>query len=337
MACRSSRNPKNVNRGRKSGWGRFLLVARMSASGLLLAMILLAGSWVSAAMADSSASQDGYGIVADGGSGGSTESTDGTGQTDPVVTSGGSDTTGQDALVTSGADQGSSETGASPTGGTAVAGVQNSSAGASAPTGGSESQTSAAAGEYLVEQCSAPYWDPTDNYADYYNRLLSIDYSLTNTGPGTLVNPRITSATASDPSVYVATPTLPLVFDDLAAGEMLKFTLKWYVPVGVGSFKVDVKCDCDGYEENQFDDPDPDPDPDPNPVNPDPQDNSSDLNQPGGTGSSSDPAPSSQLQRSVLPNTGMNMNTAALALLALITGGILVMASSLVLKRQKDR
>lgn len=98
--------------------------------------------------------------------------------------------------------------------------------------------------------CSAgdrgTYWDSRE---DYDARLLSIDYSLSNTGTGTAYNVQVTAATANR-GVTVAT-TLPLSLGDLISGGQILFTLKWLVPRNVASFTTDITACADSKDDDE--------------------------------------------------------------------------------------
>lgn len=127
----------------------------------------------------------------------------------------------------------------------AVAAAPGQSTVASQEAGGSEPP---AYELHLV--CSAgdrgTYWDSRE---DYDARLLSIDYSLSNTGTGTAYNVQVTAAVANR-GVTVAT-TLPLSLGDLVSGGQILFTLKWLVPPNVASFTTDITACADSKDDDE--------------------------------------------------------------------------------------
>ena len=83
------------------------------------------------------------------------------------------------------------------------------------------------------------YWASS---SDYQNRLLSIDYSVKDNGPGTAYSSQITGATATN-GVYLST-SVPVALGNIAQGSSAPATLKYYIPPGVGSFSSTVYADC---------------------------------------------------------------------------------------------
>ncbi|MHB0867708.1 MAG: hypothetical protein ACYC6B_09345 [Thermoleophilia bacterium] len=119
--------------------------------------------------------------------------------------------------------------------------------------GGGDSDDSAAEDEYfdLHLECNfgipGVFWA---SQADYDAGLLSINYQLTNSGPGVAKNVTVTGATATN-GVTIWTDPLPLL-GDLGSGESLTFTLKWLVPKTVKSFQttLTICADCESKEDN---------------------------------------------------------------------------------------
>ena len=117
-------------------------------------------------------------------------------------------------------------------------------AGASGPARAG-SATSASKDEYDYELhliCGNPYWGSND---DYLHHLLSIDYTVTNTGTGVAPDVGITKASATN-DVYAVT-TVPIYLGDIAPGGSVTTTIQWYIPEGVKYFKTDIQV-CTGCE-----------------------------------------------------------------------------------------
>jgi|SRR5665811_2150004 len=83
------------------------------------------------------------------------------------------------------------------------------------------------------------YWA---SYADWLNHLLSVDYRITNSGPGTAYTARVTNASATN-GVYLTTQ-MPLGLGDIPQAGNSPFTLKYYIPTGVTSFSTTVYSTC---------------------------------------------------------------------------------------------
>ena len=75
------------------------------------------------------------------------------------------------------------------------------------------------------------YWA---SYTDYTNRLLSVDWTISNTGAASASNVQITGSTNNN-GVTVAT-ALPTTGINIAAGTSALVTLKYNVPSGTGSW-----------------------------------------------------------------------------------------------------
>ena len=102
-----------------------------------------------------------------------------------------------------------------------------------------KTQPAGTGGPVLALSMTKVYWASTQ---DYQNRLLSIDYSVKDNGPGTAYASQITGATATN-DVYLST-TVPVSLGDIAQGASAPATLKYYIPPGVGSFSSTVYADC---------------------------------------------------------------------------------------------
>ncbi|MBE0429401.1 MAG: hypothetical protein IBX61_05970 [Thermoleophilia bacterium] len=85
------------------------------------------------------------------------------------------------------------------------------------------------------------YWGSWD---DYYNRLLSIDYTMSNTGTGIAGFAAVQDSICIPATVYVVT-TMPLAAGDIDPSSSLGLTLKYYVPTDVGSFTVMTYATCE--------------------------------------------------------------------------------------------
>jgi len=94
-------------------------------------------------------------------------------------------------------------------------------------------------GPVLALSMSRIYWA---SYQDWQNHQLSIDYKVTDNGPGTAFQTRVTGATATN-GVYLTT-TVPVNLGNINQGSSAPFTLKYYIPVGVTSFSVAVYAAC---------------------------------------------------------------------------------------------
>ena len=71
------------------------------------------------------------------------------------------------------------------------------------------------------------YWA---SYTDWQNHQLSIDYKVTDNGPGTAYATEITGATATN-GVYLTSP-VPVSLGNINQGSYAPFTFKYYIPVG---------------------------------------------------------------------------------------------------------
>jgi len=91
------------------------------------------------------------------------------------------------------------------------------------------------------------YWA---NWDDYVAGLLSVDYKLTNNGPGTAHNLHVETATASS---GVSLASLLPDLGCLQAGDWTIFTLQWHVPGGVQTFTTQLTI-CSGCDEEASDD-----------------------------------------------------------------------------------
>ena len=94
-------------------------------------------------------------------------------------------------------------------------------------------------GPALALSQTRTYWA---SYQDYLDHLLSVDYLITDNGPGTAYGATVTGATATN-GVYLSTP-VPLSVGDIAQGASSPFTLKYYIPSGVNSFSTTVYATC---------------------------------------------------------------------------------------------
>lgn len=77
-----------------------------------------------------------------------------------------------------------------------------------------------------------PYWS---TYADYLARELSTTWVIDNSGSETAYNVNLTSS--SNTNIVSLTSTLPSSIGDITAGSSGSITLKYHVPVGVGSWR----------------------------------------------------------------------------------------------------
>ncbi len=84
------------------------------------------------------------------------------------------------------------------------------------------------------------YWASWD---DYYNRQLSIDYNLGNSGTGIALSPTIAASIANPTSVYVTT-LMPLAVANLNPGSSSTATLKYHVPTTVSRFTTTTYVTC---------------------------------------------------------------------------------------------
>ena len=98
------------------------------------------------------------------------------------------------------------------------------------------------------------YWE---SRAEYELHHLTVDYRVDNAGTGTAYNVHVESATANN-GVTLVSP-LPKPLGDLNPGDWIIFSLQWYVPLGVGSFRTQLSL-CAGCEENNTDNDDTDDD-----------------------------------------------------------------------------
>jgi len=94
-------------------------------------------------------------------------------------------------------------------------------------------------GPGLTIAWTGAYWASQE---DYENRHMSIDYRITNNGPGNAVGTKVTNSTASDGS-YLVTP-LPQEAGDISEGAYSDVTLKYYIPEGVTSVQTVVYATC---------------------------------------------------------------------------------------------
>lgn len=76
------------------------------------------------------------------------------------------------------------------------------------------------------------------NYADFQLRSLSIEYAISNTGSDDAKNVQITSTNASN-GVICSTAT-PVMLGSIVQGSTLASVLRYTVPTGTASFKVNV-------------------------------------------------------------------------------------------------
>ncbi|MHB1361440.1 MAG: DUF6531 domain-containing protein [Thermoleophilia bacterium] len=94
-------------------------------------------------------------------------------------------------------------------------------------------------GPALALSITRTYWA---TYSDWLNHLLSIDYKVTDNGPGTAFNTRVTGATATN-GVYL-TSSVPVSLGNINQGGNAPFTFKYYIPSGVTSFSATVYSTC---------------------------------------------------------------------------------------------
>lgn len=209
---------------------------RIIASGSILILLLLVCVWVPIAWADAGASGDQY-----------------SGYEQAVVP--GTDDGADASAATS---TGSPVTADMPVGDTASVNTVSAETG-SGGSGDDDEDDSAAADEYNLSLiCS--YGDPGTYWAswdDYVNGLLSVDYLLTNNGPGSALNLHVETATAS--SGVTLASLLPDI-GTLEAGEWTIFTLQWQVPGGVHTFttQLTICSGCDDDDDDSDDDSDDD-------------------------------------------------------------------------------
>lgn len=181
------------------------------------------------------------------------------------------------------------------------------------------------------------YWA---NWDDYVAGLLSVDYKLTNNGPGTAHNLHIETATAS------SGVTLGSLLPDLGclqAGDWTIFTLKWHVPGGVQTFTTQLTicsgCDDEASDDDSDDNSDDEPDDDssdnglgqvddnsgtPTDNGGNPTNNSSDNTAVSDNSSSNGTYASNfsltaAVERGSLPMTGLSLLTAILLALGAVT------------------
>ncbi|MHB0914897.1 MAG: DUF6531 domain-containing protein, partial [Thermoleophilia bacterium] len=83
------------------------------------------------------------------------------------------------------------------------------------------------------------YWA---TYQDWLDHELSINYRVTNQGPGTAYAAKVTNATATK-GVYPVTD-MPVSLGDINQGANAPVTLKYYIPSGVGSFQTTIYATC---------------------------------------------------------------------------------------------
>lgn len=79
------------------------------------------------------------------------------------------------------------------------------------------------------------YWQ---SYRDYADRLLNVDYKVTNSGEIVAFATSINGSSASNG--VTATTTMPLWFDPLVPGDAQAFTVRYKIPEGVVSFTAQV-------------------------------------------------------------------------------------------------
>lgn len=85
------------------------------------------------------------------------------------------------------------------------------------------------------------YWK---NWNDYINRHLSIDYRTNNIGTSTAIGATVQASICVPETVYIVTP-LPMGIGDLDPGGYSDLTLKYYVPITVGSFTTTTYVTCE--------------------------------------------------------------------------------------------
>jgi len=108
---------------------------------------------------------------------------------------------------------------------------------ASAPA--AMAQTTPGSDIHLV--CGPAYWE---SYADYTQGLLTVDYSIGNTGTGPAYNTTLTQASAN--SGVTGDSILPIWVGDQYVGEWNDVKLRWNVPKDVSVFRTTLTIcnDC---------------------------------------------------------------------------------------------
>ncbi len=81
------------------------------------------------------------------------------------------------------------------------------------------------------------------SYPDYSNRLLSVEYTVSNHGGGSGYNVQITGSSATS-GVTLPVQT-PFVAGDLPAGSTASFSLRYLVPAGVSRFTATVQASAE--------------------------------------------------------------------------------------------
>ncbi|RJQ46401.1 MAG: hypothetical protein C4534_02955 [Gaiellales bacterium] len=92
------------------------------------------------------------------------------------------------------------------------------------------------------------YWASWD---DYYNRRLSIDYSMKNTGTGEAFEPTVHASFCTPSSVNVVTP-LPLTTGNLMPGASETIMLKYYVPSNISNFTTISYASCKDDAQREY-------------------------------------------------------------------------------------
>lgn len=90
----------------------------------------------------------------------------------------------------------------------------------------------------LVDMAIRTYWE---NYASYLQRMLSIDYRLTDTGTGRCLAASVATGTASG---GVLPDGFPVALDGIASGDFAAYTIRYSVPAGVGRFMALNYASC---------------------------------------------------------------------------------------------
>ncbi len=114
------------------------------------------------------------------------------------------------------------------------------------------SSDDAAASQYSLELiCGTVYWASMD---DYSNHLLSVDYGIVNNGSGTAHEVEVTSATATNG--VTASWFSEREWDEIAPGETVNFTIKWFIPPNVTGFisNLEVCSSCNSDDDSSDDD-----------------------------------------------------------------------------------
>lgn len=82
------------------------------------------------------------------------------------------------------------------------------------------------------------------SYADYTQGLLTVNYGVSNNGPGAAYNATVKTATAN--SDVTTGTAIPIWMGDMYAGDSTNVAIKWVVPSGVPRFRttLGICSDC---------------------------------------------------------------------------------------------